>query len=117
MEDFQYKDYTEDESTLYNDVMNKIMAGLRNGLTFSDACDAAVSEDKELKEFIVDDALKIVIVDLHYVGGLSLEDVASTLKVPFDTVNKAHSEMIEDVSISSAEAFRMSNPDTPFGNA
>jgi len=117
MEDFHYKEYTEEESRIYHDAMDRIMEALHNGMNFRDACGTADVGDEELKRFIEDDALKIMIADMHFKKGLSLEEVAGTLKVPVDVVSKANAEMLEDISISTAEVFKAANPDAPFGNA
>jgi len=117
MEDFRYKEYTEEESRIYHDAMDRIMEALQSGTTFHDACGAAEVGDEELKRFIEDDALKIMIADMHFKKGLSLEEVAGALKVPVDVVSKANAEMLEDISISTAEVFKAANPDAPFGNA
>ena len=117
MENFTYKEYSEEETKIYYEAMDKIMAALSNGSKFDEACGSAVIEDAQLKEFIVDDALKISIADLVYKKGLSLEQVADTLQVPIDKVGKAHAEMLEDVEISVSEAYKMSNTSGPVGHA
>src|SRR4030042_4250180 len=117
MGDFTYKEYSTDESKIYDAAMAQIIEGLRNGLSFNDACSAVTVEDKELKGFIEDDVLKIMIADLHYVKGLSLPEVASVLKVSIETTNRANLEMLEDVGITSMEVYKQNNPDKPVGNA
>ena len=117
MGDLNYKEYTAEENKIYNAAMAKIMEGLKTGLSFNDACSAANVEDKELKEFIEDDALKIMIADMHYAKGLSLPEVASVLKVSIETTNRANLEMLEDVGITSMEVYKQNNPDKPVGNA
>ena len=117
MGDFKYKDYSADESKIYDAAMAQIIEGLRNGLSFNEACGVVYIEDKKLKEFIEDDALKIMIADMHYIKGLTLPELASALKVSIESINKANSEMLEDVSITTAEIFKMTNSDSPIGNA
>jgi hypothetical protein len=117
MEDFRYKEYTEEESRMYHNAMDRIMEALQRGMNFHDACRTANVGDEELKRFIEDDALKIMIADMHFKKGFSLEETADALKVPVDVVSKANAEMLEDISISSAEVFKSANPDAQFGNA
>ena len=117
MEDFRYKEYTEEESRIYHDAMDRIMEALHNGMNFRDACGTADVGDEELKRFIEDDALKIMIADMHFKKGASFEEVADALKVPVDIIIKANAEMLEDISISTAEVFKAANPDAQFGNA
>jgi len=110
MEDFIYKEYTEEETRIYQAAMDKIMGGLKEGLSFPECCTSLDIEDEELKGFITDDALKIVIADMHYNRGLSLEHVATTVKLPIEVINKANLEMMEDVEIATIEMSKMSNP-------
>ena len=116
MGDFTYKEYSEEENKIYHEAMDKIMDSLRKGLRFHEACSTAHVEDKELKRFIEDDALKIIIADMYFVKGLSLQNVADTLQVSIDTISKANSEMLEDVEIMATEMYKMNNPDSPEGN-
>ena len=117
MEDFTYKEYTEEENEIYNKAMDEIMAALKNGRKFNEACNAINVEDKELKSYIEDDALKIIIADMHYVKGLSLQDVADDLEVSIEIINKANAEMMEDVAVTTTELYKINNPEHPIGNA
>ena len=117
MENFTYKEYTEEESKVYNEAMDRIMEGLQSGLNFADACGSLNIEDKRLKEFIMDDALKIMIADIHYNKGLPLEQVSSVLNIPIDLVTRAHGEMLEDIEISTSQVYKAVHPDSPIGNA
>jgi hypothetical protein len=117
MEYFSYKEYTDEENKIYAEAMNRIMEGLRNGLNFTDACKTADIEDEELRGYIEDDTLKVIIADMHYVKGLSLQNIADTLQISMDKIQKADAEMMEDVEIASMEIHRMNNPGRPFGNA
>jgi hypothetical protein len=117
MENFIYKEYTEEESRIYNEAMDSIIEGLQNGLSFDDACQHVQIEDKRLKEFIMDDALKIMIADIHFNKGLSLEHISSVLNVPLDVVKRAQVEMLEDIEISTTEVYKSIHPDSPIGNA
>jgi hypothetical protein len=117
MEELRYKEYTEEESRIYNQTMDEIMEGLKNGLTFREACGAAKVHDGQLRGFIEDDALKIMIADMHYNKGIPLEKVAENLQVPLEKLKEASAEMLEDVGITAVELYRANNPDSPVGNA
>jgi len=112
MKKFKYKQYTSEEDAIYYDAMEKILAALRNGSTFENACCTIEVADASLKDFILDDAMKIMIAELHYRDGQSLLQVAEKLDVPVTKISYASLEMLEDVSIASAEAFKKENPDT-----
>jgi hypothetical protein len=117
MEDFQYKEYTEEESRIYNEAMDNIMAALQNGSSFDEACASLDIADGELKGFVVDDALKVLIADIHYTKNLPLEHIADTYKIPMDIITKANKEMMQDVEIASSEVYMTQHPEGHVGNA
>lgn len=117
MSDLKYKEYSEEESRIYEKAMTKIREGLKNGLNFNEACSIVDVGDEELKRYIVDDALKVMIAEMHYAKGMPLMQVADALKVPLKAIYTANMEMLEDVGIAAAEIYRTSNPGGPIGNA
>lgn len=117
MSKITYKEYTPEEDRIYNAAMAKIREGFQRGLNFDDACGAIDVQDKDLKEFILDDALKIMIAELHYGKGISLDQVAERLNVPLARIAMASMEMLEDAGIAAAGVFKRENPDTPIGHA
>jgi hypothetical protein len=117
MGDFTYKEYTKEETAIYHEAMDTIMKGLEQGLGFYESCSGISIKDEELKGFILDDALKIMIADMHYNKGLSLAHVADALQVSIDTINKANAEMLEDIEISAIAEFKMDNPQGLSGTA
>ena len=115
----KYKEYSPEEDRIYNESIAKIREGMKNGLTFGEACQVIDVTDEELKEFILDDALKIMIAELHYGKAMNLEEVARILNLPMGKVRVASLEMLEDAGIAAAELHRKNNPkpDGPAGNA
>jgi hypothetical protein len=116
MENVKYKEYTPEESMIYEQAMARIRKAVGDGVSFPDACGLAEVKDSELRAFIVDDALKVIIGEMHFGKGRSLEDVAETLKVPLRVLYKAVAEMLQDAGIAAAEAYRNSSAG-PVGNA
>lgn len=117
MDDIIYKEYTEEETRIYNEVMVKIREGLKNGLTLKEACGAVAVADAELKKLISDDVLKIMIAEMHFGKGLTLEEVAKALSVSLKAINAAIMEMLEDAGIAAAEEYNKNNPNGHVGNA
>lgn len=117
MTDIKYKEYTEEENKIYDEAIAKIREALKNGLNFNEACSVVDVGDEELKRYIVDDALKVMIAEMHYAKGMALRQVADALKVPLKAIDIANMEMLEDVGITAAEIYRSSNPGSPVGNA
>ncbi len=117
VEDFSYKEYTEEESRLYDQTLEKILQGLKYGMTFQAACSVAHLEDAALRGFVEDDALKIMIAEMHYNQGLTLDRVAEKLGMPVDILMKANDEMLQDVEITSVEFYQAQHPGSHSGNA
>ena len=113
----KYKQYSPEEDRIYTESIGKIREGMKNGLTFDKACDAISVADEELKGFILDDALKIMIAEIHYGKGVSLGEVARVLNIPVGKVSVASLEMLEDAGVAAAELNRKSTPNGPAGNA
>lgn len=111
MKDIEYKQYTPEENAIYYDSIEKILTSLRGGSTFEEACSNIDISDASLKSFIFDDAIKVMIAELHYRDGFSLLQVAERLNVPVMKISCASLEMLEDVTIASSEAFKKDNPD------
>ncbi|MCX8030512.1 MAG: hypothetical protein N3A59_02890 [Thermodesulfovibrionales bacterium] len=111
MKNFSYKKYTTEESAIYNDSIEKILKSLREGRAFDESCKEVEIVDANLKDLIFDDAMKVMIAELHYRDGMALIDVAQRLKVPVEKISIASLEMLEDVAISSSQAFNEMYPD------
>lgn len=117
MADFRYKDYTPEEGMIYDDAMIKIRKGMENGLSFSEAFSMVDVQDPDLKSFIEDDAIKVLIAEMHFEKGIPLPKVAETLKVSLKRLNIAVTEMLEDIGTTAAAIYRQNNPDGPIGHA
>jgi hypothetical protein len=115
--EFKYKEYSSEEDKIYESAISKIKEAIRNGFNFNEACSIVNVSDPALKRFIVDDALKIMIAEMHYEKNMPLPVVADRLKVPLKAVNIANMEMLEDTGIAAAEMFKKSSPVAPIGNA
>lgn len=117
MEEFIYKEYTEEETSIYEKAIPEIIDFVKSGLSFQDACERVQIEDTELKAYIVDDALKIVIAEMHFNQHMSLHKISGLIGVSTDILTKAQREMVQDVSISASEFFTQTNPEGHCGNA
>ncbi|MBF0556368.1 MAG: hypothetical protein HQK96_17765 [Nitrospirae bacterium] len=101
MEDIKYKEYTKEESAIYENAMEKLKESMAHGLGFDDAVSRLDIADEELKGLITEDFLKIFIVHLHYEKGLALKDVAKSMGITYERVMQSHKSMLQDVQITS----------------
>jgi len=98
-----FKDFDEEEDRIYRKNIELIRANVSSGVKFDLACEFVAVEDRELKELIIDDALKVHIAEMHYGKGLSLIDVSKALGVSMERLLKANTEMMEEVIQPPAE--------------
>jgi len=115
--DVKYKNYSEEEDKVYMETMDKVRELLKAGKSLEEAFISVKINNEELKSFIYDDALKIVIAERHFAKGTSLEEVADSLKVPITSIYKAINEMLEDVGHTSAEYYKQTIGQGNFGTA
>ncbi|MBF0516224.1 MAG: hypothetical protein HQK97_03755 [Nitrospirae bacterium] len=105
MEDFKYKEYTKEESKIYDSAMEKLKKSIAQGLTFDEAASQLDIADPELKQLITDDFLKIFIVEHHYEKGLPLKDVATRMSISHERVMEAHKAMLQDVQVTAISEY------------
>jgi len=117
MAEFKYKDYTPEESRIYDEALAKIRKAIENGLSLSEACSMVDVEDAGLKRFIEDDAVKVIIAEMHYGKSVPLTQIADILKVSLKRLNKANMEMLEEIGITAAEMIKQNKPHGHVGNA
>lgn len=89
-----------------------IRSNIGNGVKFDLACEFISVNNKELKDMIIDDALKIEIAELHYGKRIPLIDVSKKLGVGMERLLKANNEMMEDI-VNAAQSIDEKAPDKP----
>ena len=117
MADVRYKEYSPEESAIYETAIARIREGLQGGLSFDEACREVEIADAGLRVFIEDDALKILLAELHFGGAMPLQDFAERLRLPMKRVNKAIVEMLEDAGVTAAEIYHQDGETGPVGHA
>ncbi|MCX8026326.1 MAG: hypothetical protein N3A62_00525 [Thermodesulfovibrionales bacterium] len=117
MSEIKYKQYDEEETRIYEENLDKVRRYMNEGMTFNEAADIINVEDKELKDFILDDALKIFIAERHFVLGMPLTEMSQILNLDLTIIQKAVFEMLEDVGHTSQEYQMMIHGHGTFGNA
>lgn len=103
-----YKQFTAEEEKIYDSAMEEVKKLLEEGHTLDEACDGLDLKDEELRRFVRDDYLKVLIADLHYSKRKSFEEIAEIIHVELKRVQQAHKEMVEDVKIASIAAYKES---------
>ena len=103
-----YKEFTTEEEKIYNRAMEKVKEQIEAGYTLDEACDGLDLKDEELRRFVREDYLKVLIADLHYSKRKSFEEIGEMLHIDLKRVQQAHTEMVEDVKIASIAAYKES---------
>ncbi len=97
------KKFTDEENSVYAKGIEMIRSSIVSGVKFDVACEF-VDAGKELKNMIIDDALKIEIAELHYGKDLPLLEVSRKLGVSIERLLKANEEMMEDIMNTASRA-------------
>lgn len=94
---------SEAEKT-YMKALAKIKEGLAKGFDFNSASAAVTIDNGALRQAVLDDALKVIIAEEHFVRQVPLEDIGRKLNLPIDRLEKAQAEMLEDVEETTLNA-------------
>jgi hypothetical protein len=105
MPEFLFKEFTPEESVIYEDTVNKFREAITAGKTLRQAYESHPVADKELEALIQADFLKIMIAERHFAQQQSLEDVARALDVTLDLVKDTHKRMLQEVGVTAANQF------------
>lgn len=92
---------------LYEESVSRIKSAIRDSaMSFEQAAGLIEVEDEALKASILDDALKVLIAEMHFAGGTALEELARTLKLPPARLQKAKDEMLREVEQAAVEKYK-----------
>lgn len=110
-----YEDDSE-QTRIYELAVNKIRDAVNvNKLSFDDAVRLIERADAQLTASIIDDALKVLIAEMHFNHKKSVQEIAEILKVSPDRIDKAIKEMLDDVEAAAIEMYKIKMGQT--GNA
>jgi hypothetical protein len=90
---------------IYVQSLSKVRRGIAAGLDFDAACAAIDMADEELKKQIVDDVLKVFIAEEHFAKKVGLDEISRKLNLPVARLEKAKSEMLEDVERAAVNTY------------
>lgn len=105
MPEFSFKEFTPDESRIYEEAMNSYRTAVASGKTLHEAYDGYAIEDPGLRSIIQADFLKIMIAERHFEQRQNLEEVAKALAVSLDLVKETLARMLQEVGVTAADRF------------
>ncbi len=105
MPEFSFKEYTPEESKIYEEAINGFKQAIAAGKNLRQAYESYEVPDKELGKIIQADFLKIIIAERHFEKHQPLEDIAKSLDVSEDLIKNTLARMLQEVGITAANQF------------
>jgi type II secretory pathway component PulF len=105
MPEFLFKEFTEEESKIYEDALAKYRESIDAGKTLRQAFESFTIVDKELQAMIQVDFLKILIAERHFSLQQPLEELAKSLDISLDLVKDTRKRMLQEAGVSAANEF------------
>lgn len=96
--------FLSDAEKTYMHALAKIREGLAKGFDFASASVSVNIDDPDLKQIVLDDVLKVIIAEEHFIRQAPLEEIGRKLNMPIALLEKARTEMLEDVEETSIKA-------------
>ena len=115
MSEAWYDDMNEEDSKFYEESVERIKKGVEQGMGFEQAASLVEFRKPEMKPSILDDALKVIIAEKHFVGQTSIDELSKTLKMPQARLMQARKEMIEAVTQAAIDKYKSETG--PIGSA
>jgi hypothetical protein len=105
MPEFSFKEFTPEESKIYEDAVNSFRQALAAGKTLRQAYDSYEIPDKGLEKIIQADFLKIIIAERHFGQSQTLDEIAKNLDITQDLLKNTLARMLQEVGITAANQF------------
>ncbi len=105
MPEFAFKEFTPEESRIYEEAVSKYRGEIAAGGSLRQAYESYIIADQELRSLIQADFLKILIAERHFAQNQSLEKVAQDLDVSLNLVSETHARMLQEAGITAANQF------------
>jgi hypothetical protein len=102
-----YKGLPEsEEDRLYEESVKRIKSAVEQDMPFEQAVGLIEVKDAELKALIIDDALKVLIAEMHFTGGIPLEELAKKFRLPLKKLEGAKKAMLSDIEAAAIEKWK-----------
>ncbi len=105
MPEFAFKEFTAEESRIYDEAVNKFREAVSAGKTLKQAYESYAIADRELGSLIQADFLKILIAERHFAQQQPLEKVAKDLDVSLELLMDTHARMLQEAGVAAAGEF------------
>lgn len=107
MTDAWHKDIPEsEEDRIYTESVKRIQSGVEQGMAFEKAASLIDVKGEALRADILDDALKVLIAQLHFTGGMPIDKLAKKLGLPITQLEESKKAMLEEVKQAAIEKYK-----------
>lgn len=93
----QYGQFSTAMHSEYEHAVKKMREELSRGQTYEHACEILTDISQEIKDFVRDDFLKIIIAEEHFGGGFEISDIALLLELPYEKVESARLDLLNNM--------------------
>ena len=105
MPEFAFKEFTPEESSIYEEAVSKFREAVSTGKTLRQAYESYAIKDQELRSLIQADFLKSLIAERHFAQQQPMEKIAKDLDVSLDLLMDTHARMLQEVGVAAADQF------------
>ena len=93
------------QEDLRSDSLKKITNAVKKGSSFHEACSLINITDVDMRKFIVNDALKLLVSEMHYGNGMPLKQLALKLGVSLCCLLNAKEKISEEGEESASSGY------------
>ncbi len=104
--------FLSEEDRIYMQALATIKVGLAKGFDFTGASAAITIEDEARRQSVLDDVLKVILAEEHFMKKTPLAEISRKLNLPEERIDKAVAEMLEDIEKSPISPLHISGEGT-----
>lgn len=97
--------FLSDENKEYKKMLEKIMIAVNGGVGLDEACNSLEIKDGDLKANVCEDALKVLIAQMHFEQKMATDKIAGLLKISVERVNAARESMLAEIEEAAIREF------------
>ena len=92
---------------VYMSALSKMREGLARGFDFNSAAATITIPDASLRQAVLDDVLKVLLAEEHFVLQVPLDQISRKLNLPLEQLKKAQEEMLDDIEQTTSKALHL----------
>ena len=89
-----------DDELFYEQTIRQLRLEINKGKTYDQACKVLTGVEKQLKQEIGEDFLKMIVAERHFGDGYGLDDIALFLDISYEKIEQIRDFMLRDIGSS-----------------